>query len=228
MCCTVFWWNQVEAYSLEKEGCPLICRFATMGAVRSIRHSKIGKDSATDLQFHEIILRPVIAAFSFLPHIQETTLWPLRKRIAPPIWEPTPTGATRYTLTPAVSENLEKYSMGICSTLFVFVCVFMHFFFSLSAPGWGEGSRWGAFVRPPAGRGIHVGWSADGDHWDSHVREARCCGVLLGNRRPSGWLRDHSGPVHTEETEPAEPGNNPAANAAHLFMSLFKAETDYF
>ncbi|XP_041862179.1 Hermansky-Pudlak syndrome 3 protein isoform X2 [Melanotaenia boesemani] len=33
---------KVEAYSLEKEGCPLICRFATMGTVRSIQHSKIG------------------------------------------------------------------------------------------------------------------------------------------------------------------------------------------
>uniref|UniRef100_H3D451 HPS3 biogenesis of lysosomal organelles complex 2 subunit 1 n=1 Tax=Tetraodon nigroviridis TaxID=99883 RepID=H3D451_TETNG len=32
----------VEAYSVEEEGCPLICRFATMGAVRSIKHSKIG------------------------------------------------------------------------------------------------------------------------------------------------------------------------------------------
>uniref|UniRef100_A0A3Q3KNI8 BLOC-2 complex member HPS3 N-terminal domain-containing protein n=1 Tax=Monopterus albus TaxID=43700 RepID=A0A3Q3KNI8_MONAL len=33
---------KVEAYSLEQEGCPLICRFATMGTVRSIQHSKIG------------------------------------------------------------------------------------------------------------------------------------------------------------------------------------------
>lgn len=33
---------KVEAYSVEEEGCPLICRFATMGAVRSIKHSKIG------------------------------------------------------------------------------------------------------------------------------------------------------------------------------------------
>ncbi|KAF7202799.1 BLOC-2 complex member HPS3 isoform X2 [Nothobranchius furzeri] len=33
---------KVEAYSLEEEGCPLICRFATMGAVRKIQHSKIG------------------------------------------------------------------------------------------------------------------------------------------------------------------------------------------
>ncbi|XP_022053626.2 Hermansky-Pudlak syndrome 3 protein isoform X1 [Acanthochromis polyacanthus] len=49
---------KVEAYSLEKEGCPLICRFATMGTVRSIQHSKIGdylvtieeKNSATYLR----------------------------------------------------------------------------------------------------------------------------------------------------------------------------------
>ncbi|XP_040897116.1 Hermansky-Pudlak syndrome 3 protein isoform X2 [Toxotes jaculatrix] len=49
---------KVEAYSLEQEGCPLICRFATMGTVRSIQHSKIGdylvtieeKNSATYLR----------------------------------------------------------------------------------------------------------------------------------------------------------------------------------
>lgn len=49
---------KVEAYSLEKEGCPLMCRFATMGTVRSIQHSKIGdylvtieeKNSATYLR----------------------------------------------------------------------------------------------------------------------------------------------------------------------------------
>ncbi|KAM6921324.1 BLOC-2 complex member HPS3 isoform 3-T3 [Xenentodon cancila] len=33
---------KVEVYSLEKEGFPLICRFATMGTVRCIQHSKIG------------------------------------------------------------------------------------------------------------------------------------------------------------------------------------------
>ncbi|XP_061540373.1 Hermansky-Pudlak syndrome 3 protein isoform X3 [Phycodurus eques] len=33
---------KVEAYNLEQEGCPLICRFATMGTVRSIVHSDIG------------------------------------------------------------------------------------------------------------------------------------------------------------------------------------------
>lgn len=33
---------KVEVYNLEVEGCPLICRFSTMGAVRSIQHSKIG------------------------------------------------------------------------------------------------------------------------------------------------------------------------------------------
>ncbi|XP_038571088.1 Hermansky-Pudlak syndrome 3 protein isoform X2 [Micropterus salmoides] len=33
---------KVDAYSVEKEGCPLICRFATMGTVKSIQHSKIG------------------------------------------------------------------------------------------------------------------------------------------------------------------------------------------
>ncbi|XP_008282511.1 BLOC-2 complex member HPS3 isoform X3 [Stegastes partitus] len=49
---------KVESYNLEKEGCPLICRFATMGTVRSIQHSKIGdylvtieeKNSATYLR----------------------------------------------------------------------------------------------------------------------------------------------------------------------------------
>ncbi|XP_024134352.1 Hermansky-Pudlak syndrome 3 protein isoform X1 [Oryzias melastigma] len=33
---------KVEVYNLEKEGCPLICRFATMGTVKSIQYSKIG------------------------------------------------------------------------------------------------------------------------------------------------------------------------------------------
>ncbi|XP_027146173.1 BLOC-2 complex member HPS3 isoform X3 [Larimichthys crocea] len=33
---------KVEAYNVEQEGCPLICRFATMGTVKSIQHSKIG------------------------------------------------------------------------------------------------------------------------------------------------------------------------------------------
>ncbi|XP_019741406.1 BLOC-2 complex member HPS3 isoform X2 [Hippocampus comes] len=33
---------KVEAYNLEQEGCPLLCRFATMGTVRSILHSNIG------------------------------------------------------------------------------------------------------------------------------------------------------------------------------------------
>lgn len=49
---------KVEAYNLEQEGCPLICRFATMGTVKSIRYSKIGdylvtieeKNSATYLR----------------------------------------------------------------------------------------------------------------------------------------------------------------------------------
>ncbi|XP_051233948.1 Hermansky-Pudlak syndrome 3 protein isoform X3 [Dicentrarchus labrax] len=51
---------KVEAYSVEKEGCPLICRFATMGTVKSIQHSKIGdylvtieeKNSATYLRIY--------------------------------------------------------------------------------------------------------------------------------------------------------------------------------
>lgn len=30
--------------------------------------------------------------------------------------------------------------------------------------GGGEGSGWGAFVGPPAGWSVGVGWSADGDH----------------------------------------------------------------
>ncbi|KAM4628808.1 BLOC-2 complex member HPS3 isoform 2-T2 [Polymixia lowei] len=33
---------KVEVYSLDQEGCPLLCRFATMGTVRSIQHSNIG------------------------------------------------------------------------------------------------------------------------------------------------------------------------------------------
>ncbi|XP_068175639.1 BLOC-2 complex member HPS3 [Antennarius striatus] len=33
---------KVEAYDVEQESCPLICRFATMDAVRSIQHSKMG------------------------------------------------------------------------------------------------------------------------------------------------------------------------------------------
>ncbi|KAM3620020.1 uncharacterized protein V6R79_017169 [Siganus canaliculatus] len=49
---------KVEAYDVEQEGCPLICRFATMGNVKSIQHSKIGdylvtieeKNSATYLR----------------------------------------------------------------------------------------------------------------------------------------------------------------------------------
>ncbi|CAJ1061051.1 Hermansky-Pudlak syndrome 3 protein isoform X2 [Xyrichtys novacula] len=49
---------KVEAYSVVQEGCPLICRFATMGTVRNIQHSKIGdylvtieeKNSATYLR----------------------------------------------------------------------------------------------------------------------------------------------------------------------------------
>ncbi|XP_071400715.1 BLOC-2 complex member HPS3 [Centroberyx affinis] len=49
---------KVEAYNLEQEGCPLLCRFATMGTVRSIQHSNIGdylvtieeKNSATYLR----------------------------------------------------------------------------------------------------------------------------------------------------------------------------------
>ncbi|XP_042370026.1 Hermansky-Pudlak syndrome 3 protein isoform X2 [Plectropomus leopardus] len=49
---------KVEAYSVEEEGCPFICRFATMGTVKSIQHSKMGdylvtieeKNSATYLR----------------------------------------------------------------------------------------------------------------------------------------------------------------------------------
>uniref|UniRef100_A0A8C9YNR8 HPS3 biogenesis of lysosomal organelles complex 2 subunit 1 n=1 Tax=Sander lucioperca TaxID=283035 RepID=A0A8C9YNR8_SANLU len=49
---------KVEAYSVEQEGCPFICRFSTMGTVKSIQHSKIGdylvtieeKNSATYLR----------------------------------------------------------------------------------------------------------------------------------------------------------------------------------
>ncbi|XP_029286189.1 LOW QUALITY PROTEIN: BLOC-2 complex member HPS3 [Cottoperca gobio] len=49
---------KVEAYNVEEEGCPFICRFATMGTVKSIQHSKMGdylvtieeKNSATYLR----------------------------------------------------------------------------------------------------------------------------------------------------------------------------------
>lgn len=49
---------KVEAYSVEQEGCPFICRFATMGTVKSMQHSKMGdylvtieeKNSATYLR----------------------------------------------------------------------------------------------------------------------------------------------------------------------------------
>ncbi|KAJ8418901.1 hypothetical protein AAFF_G00004000 [Aldrovandia affinis] len=33
---------KIEAYQMQEEGCSLICRFATMGTVRSILHSEIG------------------------------------------------------------------------------------------------------------------------------------------------------------------------------------------
>ncbi|XP_043078261.1 Hermansky-Pudlak syndrome 3 protein isoform X2 [Puntigrus tetrazona] len=33
---------KVEAYNLQQEGCPLICRFSCMGSVLSIRHSAVG------------------------------------------------------------------------------------------------------------------------------------------------------------------------------------------
>lgn len=41
--------EQVEAYSTEQEGCSLICRFATMGTVKSIQYSKTGKNPASCL-----------------------------------------------------------------------------------------------------------------------------------------------------------------------------------
>ncbi|XP_042568166.1 Hermansky-Pudlak syndrome 3 protein isoform X1 [Cyprinus carpio] len=33
---------KIEAYELQREGCPLICRFSSMGSVLSIRHSAVG------------------------------------------------------------------------------------------------------------------------------------------------------------------------------------------
>ncbi|XP_051550375.1 BLOC-2 complex member HPS3-like isoform X2 [Myxocyprinus asiaticus] len=33
---------KIEAYDRQREGCPLICRFSTMGSVHSIRHSAVG------------------------------------------------------------------------------------------------------------------------------------------------------------------------------------------
>lgn len=33
---------KIEAYQMREEGCPLICRFSTMGTVHSILHSQIG------------------------------------------------------------------------------------------------------------------------------------------------------------------------------------------
>ncbi len=37
---------KVEAYSLQREGCPLICRFSCMGSVLCIRHSAVGQSSS--------------------------------------------------------------------------------------------------------------------------------------------------------------------------------------
>lgn len=34
---------KIEAYELQREGCPLICRFSSMGSVLSIRHSAVGQ-----------------------------------------------------------------------------------------------------------------------------------------------------------------------------------------
>uniref|UniRef100_A0A671K7U7 HPS3 biogenesis of lysosomal organelles complex 2 subunit 1 n=1 Tax=Sinocyclocheilus anshuiensis TaxID=1608454 RepID=A0A671K7U7_9TELE len=33
---------KIEAYELQREGCPLICRFSSMGSVLSLRHSAVG------------------------------------------------------------------------------------------------------------------------------------------------------------------------------------------
>lgn len=33
---------KIEAFQLGEDGCPLICRFATMGTVQNILHSEIG------------------------------------------------------------------------------------------------------------------------------------------------------------------------------------------
>ncbi|XP_051978072.1 Hermansky-Pudlak syndrome 3 protein isoform X2 [Xyrauchen texanus] len=33
---------KIEVYDLQREGCPLICRFSSMGSVHSIRHSAVG------------------------------------------------------------------------------------------------------------------------------------------------------------------------------------------
>jgi len=47
---------RIEAYSLrdreeQEGGCPLICRFSTVGSVLSIRHSTVGQ-SLTALEHH--------------------------------------------------------------------------------------------------------------------------------------------------------------------------------
>lgn len=69
--CDVLNWTQVEAYSVEREGCPLICRFATMGTVKSIQHSKIGKEKFPpsfhcQQQLHEYQYAPVAVCLFYM------------------------------------------------------------------------------------------------------------------------------------------------------------------
>lgn len=69
--CDVVNWTQVEAYSVEREGCPLICRFATMGTVKSIQHSKIGKEKFPpsfycQQQLHEYQYSPVAVCLFYM------------------------------------------------------------------------------------------------------------------------------------------------------------------
>uniref|UniRef100_A0AAY4BCA3 HPS3 biogenesis of lysosomal organelles complex 2 subunit 1 n=1 Tax=Denticeps clupeoides TaxID=299321 RepID=A0AAY4BCA3_9TELE len=49
---------KIEAYQLREEGCPLICRFATMGAVRSVVHSRVGGSEVGPQDVDDFIMFP--------------------------------------------------------------------------------------------------------------------------------------------------------------------------
>lgn len=118
-----------------------------MGTVKSIQHSRMGKKNTTSpplvilplrsrscTRMMEYIHREKEVLHSSLPFqfacdIQEITWWPLRKRTAPPIWEHTPTGATRWALYVAVLWNGStpscfSFSMIWCATFIqIRVCI---------------------------------------------------------------------------------------------------------
>lgn len=54
----------MEAYSVEEEGCPLICCFPAMGAVKSIKYSKIGEKTTVPgsaQPFHQFDVFPLLS-----------------------------------------------------------------------------------------------------------------------------------------------------------------------